>query len=81
MARLNPAWGIINRLGGSSEVARATGVKFRVTVCKWWTPRPHGTGGTIPARHHVALLNFARAKEVPLTAADFLPCDNQQAAE
>lgn len=71
---LEPATFIIGRLGGVSATARGIGVT-RQTVWKW----VHRSG-TIPQRHHVALLNLARSKDVPLTAADFLPRQMEDAA-
>ena len=62
-------------------MARALKVA-RPTVWKWTQPKGKsgGTGGLIPQRHHIPLLDLARAKDVPLTAADFLPRPQERAA-
>jgi len=71
--RCEPAHTIIAKLGGISAVSRATGV-HRQGVWKWTQAKDKGgTGGTIPQRHHLTLLDLARSQDVPLTAADFLP--------
>lgn len=70
---MEPANSIITRLGGTAAVQKATSIS-RYRVWRWTQPREKGgTGGLIPQRHHVALLDYARATDVPLTAADFLP--------
>lgn len=71
--RLDPANSIVSQLGRVSAVARSLGLQ-RQAVYKWMLPKSKGgTGGTVPQRHHVAILDLARARDIPLTAADFLP--------
>lgn len=70
---LEPAASIIKRLDGASHVAKALGVSYS-QVCKWtWSKARGGTGGLIPQRHHLPVLDLARRLDRPLTAADFLP--------
>jgi len=77
---LQPAMSIIDSLGGAAELSKGLGVSYS-QVRKWtWSRQRGGTGGLIPQRHHVAVLNLARQKCVPLTAADFLPVDSEAAA-
>lgn len=69
---LEPAAGIIERLGGATKVAAVTGA-HRSRVSSWRRPKAvGGTGGLIPQRHHVTLLDFARRETIPLRAEDFL---------
>lgn len=70
----DPAYTVIKKLGTFSSVAAQLRIG-RQAVWKWTRPKgPNGgTGGIIPQRHHRALLDAARAADVPLTAADFLP--------
>src|SRR3954468_20420619 len=73
MSGLDPASSIIERLGGFSAVAKLCNLHF-TQVWRWTQPRQKkGTGGTIPQRHHLHLLEIARKARVPLAAADFLP--------
>jgi len=77
---LEPAHSIIDSLGGSAEVCRALGVSYS-QVRKWtWSKQRGGTGGLIPQRWHVAVLDLARRKDVPMTASAFLPVSREVAA-
>lgn len=79
--KLDPAYSVVQRLGGVKAVQDATGV-YRTRVYGWMNPKgKNGTGGVIPQRHHVRLLDYARSKDISLTAEDFLPSEHQQAAE
>lgn len=74
---MEPAQTIIGKLGGPSAVAEVVGV-HRTRVSNWQRPREKGgTGGRIPQNHIPVLLDFARARDVPLTAADFLPVTSE----
>lgn len=75
--KLEPAYTIVQRLGGVEAVMKATGAS-RTRVYGWMQPKPGGTGGLIPQRHHLALLDFASSIGAPLTADDFLPRRAQQ---
>lgn len=77
---LQPAMSIIDSLGGAAELSKGLGISY-CQVRKWtWSKQRGGTGGLIPQRHHLAVLNIARQKCVPLTAADFLPVVSEAAA-
>lgn len=70
---MEPAASIISALGGDTAVAAITGV-HRTRVANWKRPKATGgTGGVIPLKHISKLLDAARAKDIPLTAAQFLP--------
>jgi hypothetical protein len=69
---MNPAQTIIDKLGGVSVVAEVASV-HRTRVSNWKRPREKGgTGGIIPQRHHRSLLDYAKAKQINLTADEFL---------
>jgi len=82
-ARCEPAYGVIMRLGGYSQVAlyiRRYGVNQaramnRSSVYRWGTPADHGgTGGYIPAKHWPALIKAGREHhDIELTVVDFSP--------
>jgi hypothetical protein len=77
---MEPAKTIIKRLGGEAKVAEITGTAFTAPY-RWQHPREKGgTGGTIPQRHFRALLDYAQANEIPLTAADLLATSETEAA-
>lgn len=70
---MEPARSIVTKLGGPSAVAEAIGI-HRTRVSNWQRSRAQGgTGGIIPQRHHLALMDLAEAKGVALSADDFLP--------
>ena len=70
---MEPASTIISRLGGPTAVARKLGL-HRVTVSKWKRPRADGgTDGSIPQRHHRAILNAAKEANAPISADDLIP--------
>jgi hypothetical protein len=70
---MEPASSIIKKLGGEAIVAAITETAYTAPY-RWQAPRAKGgTGGTIPQRYHRVLLDYARSKDIPLTAADFLP--------
>jgi hypothetical protein len=69
---MNPAQQIIERLGGEAQVSHITGTAYTAPY-RWQAPRAKGgTGGLIPQRHHRRLLDYARAKGIPLAAEEFL---------
>lgn len=73
MSNLEPASNIIHRLGGVAIISATCGV-HRTRVYGWMRSKEvGGTGGTIPQKYHLRLLDLARETDVPLTAADFLP--------
>lgn len=70
---MEPAHSIIHRLGGEAVVATITGTASTAPY-RWQYPRDKGgTNGVIPQRHHLALLDYANANSIALTASDFLP--------
>lgn len=78
--RLEPAASILQKLGGPTAVADYLGI-HRTWPWKWQQPREkHGTGGLVPQKYHPQLLDLARLKCVPMTAADFLPPRRDEAA-
>lgn len=73
--RLDPAYRIITSLGGHDVVEAELGVS-KSRLYRWHSPkdtRGDGTGGQVPQRWHVPLLDLARRRNVPLTPGDFLP--------
>lgn len=71
--RLDPARSIVARLGGEAVVKDIAKVSVSTAYC-WQYPREHGgTGGTIPQRHHRAILAYAKENKIALKAEDFLP--------
>lgn len=73
LSAMEPAANIIAKLGGDTAVAAITGV-HRTRVANWKRAKDAGgTGGSIPFRHVPALLKAAQARDISLTAADFLP--------
>ena len=53
----------------------------RVTVSKWKMPRSAGgTGGIIPIQHVRPLIGMAKRVGIDLTANDFLPENEEDAA-
>ena len=76
---MEPAASIIERFGGPTKVAALLGV-HRTRVHNWKATRG-GTGGLIPQRYHVRLLEEARRAGIPLTANDFLARPAPQSGE
>jgi hypothetical protein len=60
---LQPAYGVVERLGGKAEVAEALGLD-KSTLSRWCQPKPAGTGGQIPRKHWDDLLKMARQRGV-----------------
>lgn len=60
---LAPAYDVIQRLGGKTEVAERLNLD-KSTLSRWCQPRPDGTGGQIPQRHWPELMKLAREKKV-----------------
>jgi hypothetical protein len=72
----NPAAVVIARLGGEAVVSSITGTAYTAPY-RWQAAREKGgTGGLIPQRHHRRLIDYARAKGIPLKAEEFLPADS-----
>lgn len=67
--KLEPAYSIIEKLGGKTAVASALDVAPS-TLSRWCTPSPEGTGGTVPVRHWQALQKLARQRGVSLPLSE-----------
>lgn len=77
---MEPAATIIKLLGGEGKVSEITG-RGLTAPYKWQYPIDRGgTGGLIPQRLHVKLLDYARAHGIELSPADFLPVHPQPSA-
>jgi hypothetical protein len=63
---LEPAYTVIERLGGKSSVAEHLRLD-KSTLSRWCQPKPVGTGGVIPQRYWQQLLEMARDKDVVIT--------------
>lgn len=66
---LEPAYTVIERLGGKSAVAEHLKLD-KSTLSRWCQPKPVGTGGVIPQRYWQQLIEMARDKNVVLTLGD-----------
>lgn len=62
---LAPAYDILQRLGGKTQVANHLGLD-KSTLSRWCQPRPSGTGGMIPQRYWPQLMQMARLQRVKL---------------
>ncbi|CAB4136598.1 hypothetical protein UFOVP312_24 [uncultured Caudovirales phage] len=60
---LEPAYTVIEKLGGKSAVSDALGLD-KSTLSRWCQPRPGGTGGLIPQRYWPQLIDMARDQRV-----------------
>jgi hypothetical protein len=70
--RLEPAYSVIDKLGGKSTVAKALEISPS-SVSRWCTPQPSGTGGTIPQRYWKQLFRLARMSGVSLRITELVP--------
>jgi hypothetical protein len=67
----DPAFSIVRKLGGNSEVARITG-RDRSAVWRWTVgPDSNGLSGVIPMIEAKKILRHARAVGIDIDAADF----------
>jgi hypothetical protein len=66
---LEPAFTVIERLGGKSNVAESLKLD-KSTLSRWCQPRPNGTGGMIPQRYWSALTKLARSSGVNITVQE-----------
>jgi hypothetical protein len=60
---LEPAFSVIEKLGGKSSVAESLELD-KSTLSRWCQPRPMGTGGLIPQRYWPQLMQMAREQRV-----------------
>jgi hypothetical protein len=63
--KLDPAYSVVERLGGKSEVAELLDVD-KSTITRWCQPKPGGTGGVIPLRYWRPLLEQAKDRGIDL---------------
>jgi transcriptional regulator with XRE-family HTH domain len=61
-----PAFSVIEKLGGKSEVAEYLGLD-KSTLSRWCQPKPSGTGGLVPQRYWPQLIEMARDKRVRIS--------------
>lgn len=69
--RLDPAYTVVERLGGKSQVAEALRLD-KSTLSRWCQPVPFGTGGVIPQRHWPQLLQLARKRGVEVSLEELV---------
>lgn len=67
--KLEPAFSIVERLGGKSAVAAELHLSAS-TLSRWCSARPKGTGGTIPQRYWNDLLLLAQRRKVEISPKD-----------
>jgi len=68
-----PAEIVIAKCGGHKKVAELIGVDVS-WVYRWtYPPERGGSGGQIPRKQQIKLLEKARAEKIDLTPADFFP--------
>lgn len=71
--RLEPARGIVQKLGGEAKISEICGTK-QTAPYSWQYPREvGGTDGLIPQKHHLKLLDYALENGIDLRAEHFLP--------
>lgn len=68
---LEPAYSVIQRLGGKSEVAEFLNLD-KSTLSRWCQPRPMGTGGMIPQRYWPQLMQMARLHKVRIKLEELI---------
>jgi hypothetical protein len=75
----SPAETIIEKFGGPAKVAVVLGLDVS-RIYRWTYPEERGgTGGLIPQKHHLKLLEAARAEGIAITAIDFFPATMRSA--
>jgi hypothetical protein len=71
MTYLEPARTVIEKLGGYERVAAIVG-RHPTRVYRWMRPvSAGGTGGLVPAKYQVVLMDYARDHGICLKATDF----------
>jgi hypothetical protein len=67
-----PAHTVLARFGGAGPLSRLLGLD-RSAVHRWALPKARGgSGGLVPAKHHLRLLALAAAHGVTLSATDLI---------
>lgn len=70
---LEPAKSVIAKIGGVEKVSEITD-KHVSRVYRWMYPKERGgTGGMIPQGDIPALIAYARANDIQISADDFFP--------
>ena len=70
-----PAYSVIEKLGGKSQVAGVLGID-KSALTRWCqSEQDGGTGGTIPQRHWRALIALGRARGTPVTLGELAGLD------
>lgn len=81
MAQLNPAKSIISKLGGAPAVAEITG-KHPSRVYRWMQPKEAGgTGGLIPNKEAMKILDAASKRGVALDPSEFFAVPREDERE
>lgn len=69
----SPADIVIEKFGGHRVVAEILDLDLS-RVYRWtYAPENGGTGGTIPQKHQIPLMDAARERGIDLSPADFFP--------
>lgn len=64
---MNPAYTVIEKLGGKSTVAQQLGLS-KAQMTRWCSPADAGgTGGVIPQKYWAQLMQMARLQRVRIT--------------
>lgn len=67
-----PAAEVIERMGGTARVAAILDLD-QSTIRRWRMPTPNGTGGLIPDRAKILLIDHAHRLGIDLAWDDFRP--------
>ena len=71
----SPADIVIEKFGGHRVVAEILGIDLS-RVYRWtYESEQGGTGGTVPQKHQIPLMNAAKEKGIALSLADFFPAE------
>lgn len=74
---MEPAHSIIAKFNGPTAMSKLLGI-HRTRVHSWKRPKEAGgTGGIVPQKYHVALLQHAKANGLDLRPEHFLPVEFQ----
>jgi len=69
---MKPAPLVIQRFGGVRPLARVLGIDHS-SVSRWQKPKTQrGTGGLVPSRYHMTLLQVAETSGVQLNALELV---------
>ena len=66
---LDPAYTLIEKLGGKSAVAQELGLD-KSTLTRWCRSEPDGTGGVIPQRYWEQLIAMGKRQKVRVTLGE-----------